>query len=160
MRKVSSVIVLVGIMGVFGSQPALAQTRPALVRSVDEPARVPYVESLAPTCGFTNQCISTFATVPAGKRLRVTSISGAFFFTNVSGFIGFHHPAVGSIMFPVAPFNAAYFGTVVSFNQQVDRFYEAGQTPSLEFGVQSPNTIFVDSRNRLTITGYLVDIAP
>ena len=118
------------------------------------------MESLAPTCGFTNQCISTFATVPAGKRLRVTSISGLFFFTNVSGFIGFHHPTVSSIMFPVAPFNGAYNGPLISFNQVVDRFYEAGQAPSLEFGVSSPSTIFNDSRNRLTITGYLVDITP
>ena len=55
-----------------------AQTRPAMVRSVDEPARVPYFQVVAPICPFTNQCISTFPAVPAGKRLRVLAVNALF----------------------------------------------------------------------------------
>lgn len=162
MRRVAVTALTVLAVGFVSAQEVAAQIRPALVRSVDEPARVPYSHSLQPTCPFTNQCLATFPTVPAGKRLRITAISGIFYFANVGGFIGLHTDAgfYPKLAFPVSPFGGAYYGNLVSLHQPIDLFLEAGQTPVLEFGVLAGNTIFADSRNRLTVTGYLVDIIP
>lgn len=57
--------------------PVMAQTRAAIVQSIDEPARNPYQEvQFNVACRGTTVCNFTFATVPAGKRLLVTNIAG------------------------------------------------------------------------------------
>lgn len=57
--------------------PAFAQTRAALVQSVDEPARNPYQETIANVnCRGSTVCNFSFSVVPAGKRLVVTNIAG------------------------------------------------------------------------------------
>lgn len=165
MRTVTTLLTtgLLSAAALVMSTPAAAQTRPAMVRSVDEPARVPYFHSLAPTCTFTNQCFATFPTIPAGKRLRVTAIMGYFRGTNTAGFVllqnvDFNNPLVA---FPVSPFNAAYYGSVISFNTPADIYFGAGQTPVLEFGIPAfAGGISVSPENRLTISGYLVDVLP
>ena len=158
---VGSVLAVLMVIG-FGHVPqAAAQVRPAMVRNVDEPARVPYYHSLAPACPFTNSCQASFPAVPAGKRLRVTSVGGLFYFTNVTGFFAVRN--LGNVMmaFPVSPFSGAYYGNLISPNQQVDLYFEEGQAPVLEFGVSAGvGGIFSDARNRLTVSGYLVDVLP
>ncbi len=152
---------LVAFIGFGGAAPAAAQTRPALVRNVDEPARVPYSHSLQPTCPFTNSCEATFPVVPAGKRLRLTSVSGLFIFTSVAGVFALHRDPGDTLllMFPASSFNGAYYGSVVSARQEVDFYYEAGESPKLEFGVPAfGGSIFNDARNRLSVSGYLVDV--
>jgi hypothetical protein len=146
-----------------GVTSASAQTRPAMVRSVDEPARVPFFESMTPVCTFSNQCISRFPTVPAGKRLRVLAVNGFFRNTNVPGFVAFQKGNVTHTLFafPVSPFSGAYYGPLISFNESVDMYFEAGEVPVLEFGIPSGlGGIFIDGDNRLTVSGYLVDVAP
>ncbi len=59
------------------ASPAVAQTRAALVQSIDEPGRNPYQETQSnTTCRGTTVCGFNFAAVPAGKRLVLTNISG------------------------------------------------------------------------------------
>ena len=61
----------------LGAPPVLAQSRAALVQSVDEPGRSPYQETLSDlTCRGTTVCSFNFSVVPAGKRLVVTHIAG------------------------------------------------------------------------------------
>jgi len=163
-KRLTPVIVLcslIALVMVFAvPNTASAQIRPAMVRNVDEPARVPYFVSAAPTCGFLNECALAGPAVPAGKRLRVTRLEGILVGQTTSIFFALsehdtNHPL---LMFPAAPINGAFWGSVVSFNQEIDFYFEAGQIPVIEVG--NTNTIPVDPRNRLTIVGYLVDILP
>ncbi|HEX9194888.1 MAG TPA: hypothetical protein VF854_02630 [Azonexus sp.] len=136
---------------------------PVSVIVQDEPARVPYSYTIAPTCQYTNQCLGTFPAVPAGKRLRITSIAGFFVGTNVSGFAALYVDSQSDFRFafPVAPFNAAYYGAMLSFNQPVDFFVEASHAPVLELGIPAGSGgIYVDTRNKFTVSGYLVDASP
>jgi len=137
-----------------------AQVRAALVRSVDEPARVPYFISGLPSCPFANECEIFGTVVPAGMRVRVTRLEGFFVSSTVNGFfaLGLNDDSHPVLMFPVAPFSGAFFGTVFSFSQDVDFNFEAGQTPLLIVG--GTGTISTDGRNKLTIAGYIVDLTP
>jgi len=144
------------------SSAAQAQVRPALVRNVDEPARVPYTQRMAPTCSFTNQCTATFPAVPAGKRLRVTSVQAMFFNDNFQAFLGVHTgpSAQLALVFPMFPIAGFFYGNLLSSSQAVDLTYEAGETPLLEVGCAVGNTFSTDSRNLLGVSGYLVDTTP
>lgn len=136
-------------------------TNPILpVRSVYEPALVPYVHDLAPVCNFLNSCEVDFPAVPAGKRLRITSVRLMFTGTNVESVFVVRETGVifPTVAFPVAPFNGAYFGYLLSGSFDVDLIYEAGEQPTLELG--NTSTIVTSSVNRFGVTGYLVDVAP
>ena len=158
---------LAAVALVAGTGPAQAQVRPAIVRSIDEPARVPYAYSLTLTCPYGNLCYAAFPTVPAGKRVRLTNLQ--ILALGISGgtspYLGVNRNGnVGGdpfLMIPVPPMNGAFYGTVHSANILVDLIFEAGQTPTLEVGVSSgAGGIPLDPRDRLGVTGYLVDIAP
>src|SRR5271165_2040532 len=144
-----------GILGtrLVDSPKVAAQVKAALVRSVDEPARVPYFISAQPNCPFTNECEITGPVVPSGMRVRITRLEGTFIASTTNTFAALglnddNHPVV---MFPVTPFSGAFFGDVESFSQEVDFNFEAGETPILFVG--STSTFLTDSRNRLTIVG-------
>ena len=141
---------------------AQAQVRPALVRSVDEPARVPYTQRMVPTCSFTNQCTASFPVVPVGKRLRITNVQAIFFSANFPAFLAVH---VGpsqqiALAFAVNPTQGFFYGSLLSSSQPVDLIYEAGETPVLEMGCNAGNTFLADSRNSMGVSGYLVDTTP
>lgn len=163
-KRLTMVVVLASLAAtmIFLAFPAAAnaQIRPALVRSVDEPARVPYYVSAQATCPFTNVCWLNGTAVPAGKRLRVTQISGVIRnqSTSVIAYLSLNVDTDPLVMYQYSPFNMAYFGTGVSFSQAVDFYFEAGQIPVLAFGTPAGQTTSV--ANKLTITGYLVDILP
>ena len=141
---------------------AQAQVRPALVRSVDEPARVPYTQRMAPTCSFTNQCTASFPVVPAGKRLRITSVQAIFYNANFNAFLAVHTgPAQQiAVAFTVNPISGYFYGNLLTTQQVVDLTYEAGETPMLEVGCSVANTFTADSRNLMGVSGYIVDTTP
>lgn len=153
-------VVALGLIALLASAAATAQIRPALVRSVDEPARVPYAYDLPPVCAFLNSCSVSFPAVPAGKRLRLTEVRLMFTGTNVASvFVVRRVDAVfPTIAFPVTPFSGAYFGNLISGRFAVDLIYEAGQQPALELG--NSGSIANNNANRFGVTGYLVDVAP
>ncbi len=130
------------------------------VRDVDEPARVPYAYDLAPVCIYTNSCEADFPAVPAGKRLRITSVRLMFMGTNVASvFVVRRADTVfPTVAFPVTPFSGAYFGALLSGSFDVDLIYEAAQQPALELG--NTTAIVYSGSNRFGVTGYLVDVAP
>ena len=150
----------IGLIAALSATAATAQTRPALVRSVDEPARVPYAYDLAPTCFFVNSCEADFPAVPAGKRLRITSVRLMFTGTNAASvFVVRRADTVfPTVAFPVAPFSGAYLGNLLSGSFDVNLIYEAGQQPALELG--NASAIVNSAANRFGVTGYLVDVAP
>lgn len=153
-----------GLIAALSSTAATAQTRPALVRSVDEPARVPYSYALRPTCPFANQCVAEFPVVPAGKRLRLTNVRLLTRDTAVAGFFAVHVDVAAFsplIAFPVSPFNGAYYGNLISGNFPVDLIFNAGQKPVLEMGVPGfSGGINDNAANKFGVTGYLVDVLP
>ncbi len=167
LRTLQKAAVLVaGVACLVVTGAAHAQTRPALVRSVDEPARVPYGGTITPTCPFANVCVAEFQPVPAGKRLRVTAIA-AFIRSNTASqphlFAIHRNDTSGAGLISLSllpPQQAAYYGTVASANQAVDLIFEAGERPILEIGVAAGSGGINGSAARLTLTGYLVDVAP
>ena len=154
--------VLPAIAALAMTTAAQAQVRPALVRSVDEPARVPYTQRMAPTCSFTNQCTASFPVVPAGKRLRITSVQAIFYNANFNAFLAVHTgPAQQiAVAFTVNPIPGYFYGTLLSTQQAVDLTYEAGEAPMLEMGCNAGNTFTADVRNLMGVSGYLVDTTP
>jgi hypothetical protein len=62
------------------------------------------------------------------------------------------------VAFPVTGFNEVYYGESLSFNQEVNFYFEAGEAPAIEIG--TPNTFTQSSSNRFTVSGYLVDLVP
>lgn len=157
---------LVSLACLGAASAALAQTRPALVRSVDEPARVPYGGTMVPSCTFSNQCSATYPTVPAGKRLRVTEIA-AYVRSNTSSgshLLALHRNDMSGVnavyLTMMPPMNAAYYGPVASTTQAVDVIYEAGEVPIVELGLGAGFGGITGANARLTLTGYLVDVAP
>jgi hypothetical protein len=147
----------------FSNVPKVAaQVKAALVRSIDEPARVPYLVTAAPTCPFLNDCVLTGTMVPAGKRVRITQLEGSLIFQTNQIFFALHlndvrHPLV---MFQAPAVNGFFWGSVASFSQPVDYYFEAGQTPVLEIGCSAVGSIASDSRNTLSLVGYMVDTTP
>jgi hypothetical protein len=123
---------------------------------------VPYSYDIRPTCPFGNQCIAEYPVVPAGKRLRVTSVR-LLMRTNVAGFFAVHVDAAVSplLAFRVSPFDGAYYGNFISGNFPVDLIFNAGQKPVLEMGVPAGAGGINDNlANRFGVTGYLVDVLP
>jgi len=153
-------LVVAALVGAMAPAVATAQTRAALVRSVDEPARVPYFHSAAPSCPFLNSCSTPGPTVPAGKRLRVTKVQGVLPFQANSVFVVLYknNNSTPMVMFQADFFNAAYYGNTASFAKDVEIYFEAGETPILEVG--NSTSISDSGFNRLTIVGYIVDVLP
>jgi len=156
-------VLAVGLVATLSATAATAQTRAALVRSVDEPARVPYSYDVRPTCPFANLCEAAFPVVPGGKRLRLTIVRLFMRFTTVAGFLAVDVDSSLNpvIAFPVSPFNGAYYGSVTSGGFPVDLIFSAGQRPVLEMGIPAgTGSINDNSGNRFGVTGYLVDVLP
>ena len=83
--------------------------------------------------------------------------------TVTTAFVALHRgdPALGGnilVASPVIPFNAAYYNTSLSFNQEVDFYFEAGEFPGIEMG--TPQTFAQTAWNRFNVSGYLVDLLP
>ena len=121
------------------------------------PTSTPFFQSSVPTCDVLNRCSVKFPAVPTGKRLRVTRIHGAMFFSNVEAFASLDLNDLNDQLFvePVHPFNAAYLGPTLSFNDATDVVFTAGQVPIVEMG--TGGTFIKSDFNRLGITGNLED---
>jgi hypothetical protein len=117
----------------------------------------PFFQSSAPVCDAVNRCTVTFPVVPPGKFLRVTRIHGAMYFLNADAFVALDLNNTNGQLFvmPVHPFNAAYLGSALSFNEATDIVFTAGQVPIVEMG--TTGSFVTTSFNRLGITGDLED---
>jgi hypothetical protein len=88
--SLSAVLLLLVVLGKFYAKPLLAQVRAALVADIDTPGRAPYQSRLAVSCDTTAvSCSLPGSPVPAGKRLTITNVSGAFNLRSQAGqFVG------------------------------------------------------------------------
>ena len=165
---------LLSVVASYTAKPLLAQIRAALVQNVDEPGRNPYSSTVFfadqfefPGNGAKCQgtCRIDFATVPAGKRLVVTSITGNIYVETpgvVSGILLFPlGNALGGTTLNVPTFLQAGVqsgSNIIGVNLQFTAYFESGFVP--EMFIQ-PTTSISPGRNGLTegvltLTGYLV----
>jgi hypothetical protein len=143
--------------------PAHAQ-RAAIVQSVDEPGRNPYQESIANTnCRTTQFCNFAFATVPAGKRLVLTNISG-YVDTGVGTFPnGIVQSSLGGSAYATLHFTgtrgsqAGSLGFRMYINEQVLAYFGPGESISGFYGLSSTTDTF-SGGSRLTLTGYYINL--
>ncbi len=156
---------------VLFAQPVLAQTRAALVQSIDEPGRNPYQELQASiTCRGRKECSLQFAPIPAGKRLVLTHINGYVDVTNGSlpdVYIGAGYNTIPPILVTATSARLVFTGvrgptssqsgTRIFINHRVQAYFVSGEIPGAHFGVP----IFDDSVSgvvQLMLTGYFVNV--
>jgi hypothetical protein len=157
---------------------AVAQTRPAIVKNVDEPGRIPYQQFVSATpgpasaCGL-NFCTWFFPNVPAGKRLVITDFFGTVSLQPTGRVHSLRlnvwdrtNPVnwVLKNSFEVPPNPSAYYDVALTF--QLERypfqakptmFVDAGLSISIDFwtGTALLNS---DWPSQMTLVGYLVDL--
>lgn len=147
--------------GLLATPAAMAQTRAALVQSIDEPGRNPYQEVLSDLgCRTTTVCSFTFATVPAGKRLVVTHIAG--YVDTAAGSLpnNFLHSSLGGSGYPTLPFTGVRgpntpLGTRIVINHEVLAYFGPGENP------RGTYQVFGDTMSGgalLMLTGYYVNL--
>ena len=163
-RALKSVVpAAVAMACVIGAPPALAQTRAALVQSVDEPARNPYQETQSnTTCRGTTVCAFEFATVPAGKRLVVTHISG--YVDTGAGALpnGFLSSSFGGSQYATIPFTGVRgptsgLGVRTFINHGVLAYFGAGETPRGTLHVNGSGDL-MSGGSLLFVSGYYINV--
>jgi hypothetical protein len=158
---------LLAVLSSLSPTEAIAQLRATLIRNVDEPARIPYEHAVTPARPLTNVYRADFPAVPAGRRLKLTRISGWIQFvdaSNLGAFVSINNPGTGQprVAFPLSSFIAAYFGRVYSFDIETDFIFEAGQSPRVEMGVSAfTGNLPSPSGDHQVIRahGYLIDLS-
>jgi hypothetical protein len=131
-------------------------TAPAIISSIDDPARIPYAANASATCGI--QCDILFPAVPAGHRLVVQNITGFAGFTSTpqSVLVAAAADLDSKVSYFIVPSAMGNQGAFSGFNQPVLMYLDAGQKPhvTLQAAGTGYRTIMVS-----TVTGYLVDCA-
>jgi hypothetical protein len=163
-RLVLSLLVAAAMLGAFAITPALAQTRAALVKNVDEPGRAPYqhtVDFSPGECTTPSFCIVEFPAVPAGKRLVVENITvyaavaeggaptllafGDLFVTNQGN---------RYVLAPAFTQSMTAFGsTFHALDRAVRVYYEPGEIPKVKIGASASFVII----SNMSLHGYLID---
>lgn len=143
--------------------PVLAQTRAALVQSIDEPGRNPYQETQSnTTCRGTTVCSFSFATVPAGKRLVLTNISG-YVDTAAgalpNGFVssGFGGSAYATLAFTGVRGPTSALGTRIFINHSVQAYFGPGEPLNGTFHVNGSGDA-MSGGALLMLSGYFVNV--
>jgi len=154
-------ILLAALAVILIAGMAAAQVRPAYVKNVDEPGRVPYQQMVgfsAYTCDPAH-CIISFNAVPAGKRLvveHVTMLVGindgrprllAF---GDNAVITRDNIAIVGGGFTEVPGSHPFF----SMDRAVKVYYETGAIPKLKFFFLGS---LGDSLYNASLHGYLID---
>jgi hypothetical protein len=147
----------------LGASPVLAQTRAALVQSIDEPARNPYQETLSDlSCRGTTVCSFNFSTVPAGKRLVVTHIAG--YVDTAAGTLpnGFFQSSFGGSAYATLPFTGvrgptSALGVRIFINHEVLAYFGAGESPRGVYHVNGSGDT-MSGGALMMVTGYLINV--
>lgn len=143
--------------------PAAAQTRAAMVQSVDEPARNPYQQTLSDvSCRGTLVCSFNFGLVPAGKRLVLTHISGYVDTANgalPNGFVSsdFGGPGFAALSFTGVRGPTSALGTRIFINHSVQAYFGPGESISGVFHINGSGDT-MSGGARLMLTGYYVNL--
>jgi hypothetical protein len=145
------------------ASPALAQTRAALVQSIDEPGRNPYQETQSnTTCRGTTVCSFNFAAVPPGKRLVLTNISG-YVDTGAgalpNGFVssGFGGSAYATIPFTGVRGAVSALGTRIFINHSVQAYFGPGEPINAIYHVNGSGDT-MSGGALMMLSGYFVNV--
>jgi hypothetical protein len=141
----------------------LAQTRAAFVQSVDEPGRNPYQETLNDlTCRGTLVCSFNFATVPAGKRLVLTHISG--YVDTAAGTLpnGFVRSSFGGDDYATLAFTGVLgptsaLGRRIFINHAVQAYFGPGESVSGIYHINGSGDTMSGGATMM-LTGYYVNV--
>lgn len=153
----------IGAAFVSWAPPALAQTRAALVQSVDEPGRSPYQETQSnTTCRGSTVCAFNFAPVPVGKRLVLTNISGyvdTAAGTLPNGFVssGFGGSAYATLAFTGVRGPTGALGTRIFMNHSVQAYFGPSEPINATFHVNGTGDT-MSGGALLMLTGYFVNL--
>lgn len=163
----AAVLAAAGLLLAVTPTTAVAQTRPALVKNVDEPGRMPYQAMVEfngggePTCPIPGFCIVSFPDVPAGKRLvveRLTVLVGVTgagqpnYVTFGDGFVS-NGGNIAIVMPNFAPSIEVMGVTFWALSEVVRVYYGPGTTPKVKLGATA-NFGFVAN---VSLHGYLID---
>ena len=153
----------------FAANEAAAQARPAFVKNVDEPGRLPYnatVEFTRTSCSFSCSNFVTFGpvllfdapSVPTGKRLVVQWVSADLPSDNSLNSISFQRSPIIANQQAIWQFHGPYYPTntppgIWGMNSGAFFTVEPGESPHLRVKLGAANN-FVAS---ISISGYLID---
>lgn len=156
-------LVLAMAAGALHAPSVMAQTRAAFVQSVDEPGRNPYQETQSnTTCRGSTVCVFDFSTVPAGKRLVLTNISG-YVDTGAgalpNGFVqsGFGGSAYATLAFTGVRGPLSALGTRVFINHSVQAYFGPGEPVRGTYHVNGSGDAFSGGA-LLMLSGYYVNL--
>jgi hypothetical protein len=147
----------------LGAASLQAQTRAALVQSIDEPGRNPYQETLSDlSCRNTTVCSFNFGAVPVGKRLVVTHIAG--YVDTAAGTLpnGFFSSSFGGSVYPTLPFTgvrgpSSALGVRIFINHQVLAYFGPGDSPRGVYHVNGSGDT-MSGGALMMVTGYFVNL--
>ncbi len=166
-------VVVAAVVSITRSD-VVAQIRAALVKNVDEPGRVPYVQFFSAVPGLATGCGLNFCdfyppVVPAGKRLVITDVYGVVNLQLDGTVHSLQLKATNSTfattknIFEVPHNPGAYYDVALAFNlrryafqSKVTMFVEPGDRAALHFW--TGGLLSNEYPTSLTIVGYLVDV--
>ena len=164
-----ALFISVGFLGVFTTNEAVAQVRPAIVKNVDEPGRTPYevwAEFTKFSCSFNCSNFIVFgdvilfdlAPVPAGKRWVIQHVSGRIPTSAPGATVALQSQVIISLQFVkwgfYGPFFPATGGAGLSaFSADAFTTYGPGEVPHVNVFAPSASNYF----SFITFSGYLID---
>ena len=174
---VAATLAAVGLLLAVTPATVAAQTRPALIKDVDEAGRVPfqYIASAAAgaaSCGV-NFCNFYLPAIPAGKRLVITDFYGTVSL-QPGGTVHSLRLNVWDMtdpgdwvlmgMYEVPHNPAAYYNVALtfelrrySFQSKLVMYADAGLAPSIEFWTGGAD-LHASWPSQIMVVGYLVNL--
>ena len=174
---VAATLMAVGLLLAVTPTTVAAQTRPALIKDVDEPGRIPfqYIASAKAGdagCG-TNFCSFVLPAIPAGKRLVVTDFYGTVSLQPGGSVHSLRLTAwdrtdpddsVLMGMFEVPRNPDAYYDVALtfqlrrySFQSKLVMYVDAGLVPSIDFWTGGAD-LHASWPSQIMVVGYLVNL--
>lgn len=159
----TALALVVAAVCALSAAPVAAQTRAALVQSVDEPGRNPYQETQSnTTCRGTTVCAFGYAPVPVGKRLVLTHISG--YVDTAAGTLpnGFVQSSFGGTAYATLAFTGvrgpnSALGVRIFINHSVQAYFGPGESLHGTFHVNGSGDA-MSGGALLMLSGYYVNV--
>ena len=153
MKNYTGIAVLAALALVLTVTPAAAQPKAALVKSADEPGRVPFKVNVSCSPTSSVNCQLSQPAIPAGKRFVVQYVS-AFIETTNSGLIYMSVGSSSGLVFAAPATNVGLSGPAkrLVVSQPVTGFINPGESWTIDFYVG------IGGDGVAVVSGYLVDL--
>ena len=151
------VALILGVLALGATAPALAQQKAALVQDRDQVGRDYYYAEGACSQATSQYCSVVFQTPPAGKRLMITRVNTLNLMTAPTSItsMDLRYQGGSVIAFLIPVVNPGIFGTTnYTSNDAILAKFDPGEIPQvLTFVTDTANFQMV-----AIITGYMIDI--